>query len=90
MWGYLLAYLTSELLGPATIYRCVELSFCINTGFCLLTCTSEVSVCNQIDFSVPALTYRVNLLPNPSQCIFSASCINHMLILIHFSTGLNV
>ena len=82
--------LTSVLLGPATIYRCVEFSFCINTRLYLLTCTSEVSVCSQIDLSVPALTYRVNLLPNPSQCILSASCINHVLILTHFSPGLNI
>ena len=89
--GYLLAHWTSvKLLGPATIYRCVELSFCINTRLCLLTCTSEVSVCSQTDFSVAALTYRVNLLPNSSQCIFSASCINHVLIRTHFSTRLNI
>lgn len=90
MWGYLLVHLTSVLLGPSTIYRCVELSFCINTRLYLLTCTSEVSICSQIDFSVPALTYRVNLQPNPSQYIFSALCINHVLILTHFSTSLNI
>lgn len=88
--GYLLAHWTSVLLGPATIYRCVELSFCVNTRLCLLTCISEVSVCSQTDFSVAALTYRVNLLPNSSQCIVSASCINHVLILTHFSTRLNI